>query len=101
MITIFTYTQSIKKGNIMPKVTIEYTDNINKNDLKLPAMIDEMHTKFGACDTMTLNAFPLLPTKQLTIPYAIEKQTMQHLRFLLHIYLGALMNNNRHLPTHA
>ena len=36
----------------MPKVTIEYTDNINPNDLNLSAMIDEMHTALGACETM-------------------------------------------------
>ena len=36
----------------MPKVIIEYTDNIDENALKMSEMIDEMHTVFGACDKM-------------------------------------------------
>ena len=36
----------------MPKVTIEYTDNIDADKLQLSKMIDEIHSAFGACDNM-------------------------------------------------
>ena len=36
----------------MPKIIIEYTDNIDEDKLQLSKMIDEIHTTFGACDDM-------------------------------------------------
>ena len=60
----------------MPKVIIEYTDNIDENTLKLSEMIDEMHTTFGACDAMAPERIMIFAHK--VTHYSIETRAPNH-----------------------